>query len=350
VGAPDHSVAGAIHQGAAYAFTRFGNVWLQQQEITASDGHLDEIFGADVAMDSSTAVIKGGDRGGLDGFRGAAYVFALSGGLWFEQQKLTADDSGVGDDFGGSLALSGDTLVVGAAFDDIGANLSQGSVYVFIRTGSTWTLQQKLLASDGAIFDDLGFDVAISGDTIIAGAPGKTLPAIEEAGAAFVFSRAGTVWTQQQKLTASDAGEADGFGAGVAISDVVIIGAPGHKVGSNDVEGAAYVFSVPPAFDFCMQDDSSGKLLRLNSKTGDYEFLDCRNGSRLSGKGSIAVNSCKTQLMDSGTDPKHPDRLVSALVNTCTKVASATVQTFLPVKKTVSLSDANITNNTCACQ
>src|SRR5262245_52455304 len=107
--------------------------------------------------------------------------------------NLFAGDGAADDEFGRSVAVSGDTLVVGATGDDIGANNNQGSAYVFVRSGGVWSFQQKLTANDGAAGDGFGRSVAISGDTV-------AISSFSGNGAAYVFVRSGGVWTFQQKL------------------------------------------------------------------------------------------------------------------------------------------------------
>ena len=113
------------------------------------------------------------------------------------KQQLTASDGAAGDHFGGSVALSGDTALVGAYWDDVGANADQGSAYVFTRSGTTWTQQAQLTASDGAADDDFGYSVALSGDTALVGAYVDDVGANTDQGSAYVFTRSGTTWTQQ---------------------------------------------------------------------------------------------------------------------------------------------------------
>ncbi|HEX2619367.1 MAG TPA: FG-GAP repeat protein, partial [Phototrophicaceae bacterium] len=122
---------------------------------------------------------------------------------------LLASDGALNDRFGGAVAVSGNTAVIGAA----NANGELGAAYVFTRNGNIWTQQQELIASDAAIDDLFGWSVAISGDVAVVGAFGKN----SNQGAAYVFTRSGTTWTQQQKLTASDAASGDSFGISVAI-------------------------------------------------------------------------------------------------------------------------------------
>lgn len=121
-----------------------------------------------------------------------------------QQAQLFASDGAGADRFGRAVAISGDTVVVGADLDNIGATSDQGSAYVFVRSGTTWVEQQKLTASDGAAGDFFGISVAISGETIVVGAFGHGLGSnISDQGSAYVFVRNGTTWTQQQKLAAT---------------------------------------------------------------------------------------------------------------------------------------------------
>lgn len=105
--------------------------------------------------------------------------------------KLTASDGAAGDRFGNGISISGDTAVVGAWADDIGANVNQGSAYVFVKTGTTWTQQAKLTASDGAANDTFGYSVSISGNTIVVGSDVDDVGANVNQGSAYVFVRNG---------------------------------------------------------------------------------------------------------------------------------------------------------------
>jgi hypothetical protein len=209
-------------------------------KLIASDASSYDGFGHSVGISGDTAVIgsSGNDDNG-DG-SGSAYVFVRNGTTWNEQQKLTASDGAEGDKFGYPVAISGDTVVIGAAGDDDNGDAS-GSAYVFVRNGTTWSQQQKLIASDGAAIDCFGYSVAVSGDTAVIGAAndddnGNT------SGSAYVFVRSGTTWNQQQKLTASDGAEADMFGCSVAVSgDTAVIGAERDDV-NGYLSGSAYVF------------------------------------------------------------------------------------------------------------
>jgi hypothetical protein len=245
VGASEDSVGANGAQGSAYVFTRSGSVWTQQAQLTAADGAFADFFGSSVALSGDTAIVGAfASDVGSNVDAGSAYVFTRSGTTWTQQAKLTAADGASGDNFGVSIALSGDTAVVGARGDDMGANFDQGSAYVFTRSGSTWTQQTKLTAADGAASDRFGASVAIAGNTAIVGAYLNKVGANVNQGSAYVFTRSGSFWTQQAKLTAADGAANNQFGYSVAIAgDTAIFGAFSVDVGANPGQGSAYVFT-----------------------------------------------------------------------------------------------------------
>lgn len=208
----------------------------QQQKLTASDGAAGDYFAYSVALssDGNIALV------GAFGSSGAVYVFTRSGVAWAQQQKLTASDEAANDLFGSSVTLSsdGNTALVGA----YQRNSSQGAAYAFTRSGTTWTQQQKLTASDAAANDYFGWSLGLSGEgnTALIGA----LYGNSERGAAYVFMRSGASWTHQQELTASDAAQGDAFGYSVGLSgdgNTALVGA----FEKNSFQGAAYVFALP---------------------------------------------------------------------------------------------------------
>ncbi len=210
--------------GAVYVFVPSGTAWSQQAELTAADAASGDIFGFSVAISGSTAVAGARNK---NSFTGAAYAFAVPS----QQAELTAADAAAEDIFANSVAISGSTAVVGAPFK----NSETGAAYVFVRSGTAWSQQAELTASDAAVNDRLGWSVAISGSTVVVGAPNKN----SNTGAAYVFVRSGTAWSQQGKLTASDAAVNDTFGWSVAISgSTAVVGAPGRS-GST---GATYAY------------------------------------------------------------------------------------------------------------
>jgi hypothetical protein len=180
------------------------SLFVNEQKLTASDGSAFDEFGNSVAFSGSTMVVGAAD--GVDGNpdQGSAYVFNRQAGAWVEEQKLTASDGAADNFFGWSVAISDSTIVVGAWPDDIGANVDQGSAYVFNRVGGSWIETQKLTASDGTVGDHFGWSVAVSGSTIIVGALSDKIGANFFQGSAYVFDRHGESWVESQKLTGSD--------------------------------------------------------------------------------------------------------------------------------------------------
>ena len=245
VGAHFDDAAGVKDQGSVYVFARSGAAWIEQQQLVADDGAADDQFGWSVAVDGNT-IVAGAyrDNVGPNADQGSAYVFVWNGSSWTQQAHLTANDGAGGDRFGFAVAITGDTVVVGAPRDNVGANADQGSVYVFVRSGDTWTLQQQLLAGDGATGDEFGHALDIKGDTLVVGAPQDNVGLVQDQGSAYVYTHSGTVWTQQKRLTASDGAELDLFGQTVAAdADRAVVGAPGHRVSGAGGQGAVYVFT-----------------------------------------------------------------------------------------------------------
>lgn len=245
----------------------------QQAYVKASNPDVDDQFGTSVAISGDTMVIGafGEDSStttvnsvpnDLAQDSGAAYVFVRSGGMWVQEAYLKAANAGAGDGFGWSVAVDGNTIVVGALGEDGSGNqvnpavdelaIDAGAVYVFGRVGGVWSQQAYLKASASGDQDSFGASVAINGDTIIVGAPnedgsgtGVNPPfnnGTQDAGAAYVFVRTGLVgggtWLSEAYLKASNTSSGAQFGWSVAISgNSVIIGAPGelHLGGTADV-------------------------------------------------------------------------------------------------------------------
>ncbi|WP_051284422.1 beta strand repeat-containing protein [Desulforegula conservatrix] len=282
----DNSASGS---GAVYVFTRSGTTWSQQAYLKASNTDAGDSFGRSVAVSGDTIVVgasnEDGNATGINGNQGdnsasnsgAAYVFTLIGGIWSQQAYLKASNTGAGDSFGLSVAVSGDTIVVGANNEDssaIGIDGNQsdnsasnsGAAYVFVRSGTSWSQEAYLKASNTGAGDGFGDSIAVSGDTIVVGANNEDSSAIGidgnqsdnsalNSGSAYVFVRSGTTWSQQAYLKASNTGAGDGFGDSVAVSgDTIVIGAINEGSGAIGINGnqtnenapnsgAAYVFT-----------------------------------------------------------------------------------------------------------
>jgi FG-GAP repeat len=249
VGAVHAAAGGHKHTGAAYVFTRSGTTWFLQAKLSAADaGHQDE-FGVSVALAGKTALV-GADWKDVGGkyHSGAAYVFTRSGKRWSQRTRLTAAHPAPHGFFGGSVALAGDTALIGARFATVGGQSCAGAAYVFARSRATWSQQARLTAADAAAYDSFGLSVALSGDTALVGALWKTVGGHSSAGAAYVFARWGTSWSQQAKLTAADAAQNDSFGYSVALAGTTaLVGADAKAIGGHRAAGAAYVYALGAA-------------------------------------------------------------------------------------------------------
>ena len=198
------------------------------------DASIGARVGASVDVDKDTLVLGAPDDLEAGPFAGAVYVFGRKGQSWKLEAKLLGPDTSGFREFGEAVAISGDTIVVGAPFDGPEGE-SRGAAYVYTRKGNAWSLQTRLTPSDPAPNQLFGDAVAIDGDTIVVGAFLDSVAA-PNAGAAYVFERASKTWTQRAKLTASDASEFAFFGAALAIEGKnIVVGSP--------IAGTAYVFA-----------------------------------------------------------------------------------------------------------
>jgi hypothetical protein len=245
----DTLVVGALEADKVYVFNRSGDVWIQHQILTASDGEQGDWFGRSAIL--GDVLLVGACMGNTGSTEtGAAYVFTRSGGVWTEQQKLNASDWGLGDCFGGGVAVLPDTLIVTAAFADHSNLTNPGAGYVFMRSGDTWTEVQKLTASEPGAGDLFGFWVAAEGETAVIGAAEADHPGVPNAGAAHIFHRTADDWFEHEELRAPDPGEGDYFGAGVALSgDTVMVSALFDDHSGLTDAGSVYVYRLPLFFD-----------------------------------------------------------------------------------------------------
>jgi hypothetical protein len=284
----DQNNLDATDSGAAYVFVREATTWTQQAYLKASNTGVRDYFGHSVSISGDTIVVgayqENSNAKGVNGdqnddsalYAGAAYVFVRIGATWTQQAYLKASNTESSDNFGWSVSISGDTIAVGAKEEDsnaVGVNGDQsnndipdsGAAYIFVREGITWTQQAYLKASNTGVADYFGYSVSISGDTIVVGAYGEDSNATGvnedqsndrafDSGAAYVFVRNGTTWTQQAYLKASNTGGGDAFGYSLSISGHTIVVGAYHE-SSNAIEvngdqnnddafdsGAAYVF------------------------------------------------------------------------------------------------------------
>lgn len=290
----------AAYSGAAYVFKRTGATWAQEAYLKASNAEANDFFGYSVAVAGDTVVvgawgeasnqttISNGTSASADNsapYSGAVYVFKRTGTIWAQEAYLKAPNAETDDHFGMSVAVAGDTVVVGA--DREGSNQTtitngtsasadnsapySGAAYVFKRTGTTWSHEAYLKASNAEAVDGFGISVAVNGDTAVVGAYGESSKqttitndttasgdnSASQAGAVYVFKRTGAAWAQQAYLKAPNPDADDNFGMSVAVNgDTVVAGAPGESSNLTTITngttasadnsasqaGAAYVF------------------------------------------------------------------------------------------------------------
>lgn len=244
VGAWQKDVGTNGNQGAAYVFSRIGTTWSQQAILTSSDGASSNNFGRSVSIHGNYAIVGAYQKSvGTNTSQGSTYVFIRNGITWSQQVILTASDGAAFDHFGYSVGIHGNYAIVGAYYKNVGTNSGQGKAYIFNRTGSTWNEQAILTSSDGAASDAFGISVSINGDYAIVGADSKDIGLNVSQGKAYIFSRIGSAWSQQAMFTASDGAPYDNFGSSVSISgNYAIVGAEQKDIGANFSQGKAYIF------------------------------------------------------------------------------------------------------------
>ena len=249
VGAPNHDGSNGNNSGAAYVFTKPANGWADADEplkLTASDAAVRDLFGSSLALEGNTAVI-GAYEDSHNGVTraGSAYVFAKDSlGVWGQAAQLTASDAEYEDWFGYSVALDGDTVLIGAKLDTHGAQFFSGSAYVFTKPGTGWADANETVKLTAANTSDrFGHSVALDGDTAMVGAHLNNTEG-PSSGSVYIFTRnASGVWSQQAELTASDAANHDSFGSSVSLDgDTAAIGAYGDDDKGDDA-GSVYLFS-----------------------------------------------------------------------------------------------------------
>lgn len=321
-----------FNSGSAYVFRRYGTAWTREAKLMPSDGAQADFFGKSVSVDGSTILVGSHWDDDLGLNSGSVYVFFYDGSTWTQQAKLLANDGTDGHQFGYEVCLAGDTAFIGVPFDDDSANFEgsvyvfertgqdwtqtaelkssgagtdegfgssidsdglrlaagapfangvenlTGAVYVFERSGGTWIETAKLVASDATYLDVLGYDVAIDGDSLLAGSSSDT-NGEQDAGAAYVFRRSRSNWLEAAKLHASDPAQGAGFGFGVEVQDsTAFAGAYQHPV-----SGAVFVFELPfEFFTYCFGDDSGTACPCGNSSNAGAE-AGCANSQGIGG-------------------------------------------------------------------
>jgi hypothetical protein len=234
--APNHDIdANSTNAGAVYVFTRSGSDWYEEAKLVSNRTSRNHYFGRSVSISGDSVVV--GDRA----FDGIAHVFsrqhtACCGPIWSEEQKLMPIDARGGDEFGRSVAVSGGIAIVGAPNGQLALNYA-GAAYIFVRSGTQWSQEAKIWGSDTQRGHYFGDSVAISGDTVAVG----TSPVVF--GAVYVFTRSGQSWRQQAKIISPKGlASGDAFGSSLGLyHHTLVIGAPNSNEGGSE-SGAVYVF------------------------------------------------------------------------------------------------------------
>ena len=278
----DTALVGAIgddgSEGTAYIYTRSGTTWSKTATLKATDTDTGDNFGWSVALESDTAVIGAiGDEDKGD-YTGSAYIFTSSGNNWTQAAKLTASDAAAYNQFGYAVSISGDTVLIGADYTD-----NTGAAYIFVKPSGGWsnmTETAKLTTDDNA--NDVGCSVSLYGDTALVGADDTD----EYNGSAYIFEKPSGGWVnmtaQTAKLTASDSNKDDEFGYAVSLSDdMAFIGA----VGDESDQGSVYIFNKPD--DRWVDMTQTAKITASDGDTNDTF------GSSLSVSGDTVVIGAK---------------------------------------------------------
>lgn len=239
--------------GAAYVFRRYRTAWTETAKLTASDASEFSRFGQSVSVSGDTIVVGAPRMDDVGNDSGAAYVFRLIEDEWTEEDKLTAPDAAALDRFGVSVSIHEDVIVVGSRFDDDACpgdpTCDSGAAYVFRRVGTTWSQEEMLTASDQTSGAEFGYAVSICGQCLVVGSYLDDAACPEDpqcdSGSAYVYCFDGTSWNDEAKLIASDGEAGDRFGVSVSISqDAIVIGAE-RESDLGVFSGAAYVFHRP---------------------------------------------------------------------------------------------------------
>ena len=245
VGATGWNNNGNAHQGAVYVFTGEAAGWTERAQILAADGAPQQTFGAAVDVDGDTlAVGMTGKLRPVPNFAvnvGAVYVYTGAGATWTEQAVLMPADLVAMNYLGADVALDGDTLLAGAYTSSGAAN---ESAYVFRRAGTTWTQETKLTAPGEAADREFGWAVALHGDVALVGAPGENCcnPSDMTPGVVYVFTRAGNVWSAAGSFAPDDSENGDNFGCAIDFDGQTAVVAACEAYSMTPVPGKAYVF------------------------------------------------------------------------------------------------------------
>ncbi|MDZ4687532.1 MAG: immunoglobulin domain-containing protein, partial [Planctomycetaceae bacterium] len=363
VGAPEDNNAEGVDAGSAYVYTRSSGVWGGQFRISPSQLEAGDQFGVSVGIVSSNRIVVGayGDNTGALNNSGAAYIFDSqlqvfpNPPIWVVSEVLIPTDVASGDNFGYSLAVSGNVVVVGSLLDDNGGGVDAGSAYVFTYTEFPpalrgWDAGVKLLSGGNDPDDQFGFSVAIEGEVIVVGVPNDDNAGGPNAGTAVVYKKfPGAGWSEQVRFAAPDAAAGDYFGVSVAISGGnLVAGSFGDDNATGVDAGSVYAFDLtvnPPVFlgppasvAACPGGQASFTAAYVESGLRLYSWR--RNGVQLSNQSGHIAGAQSETLIITGVTAADAGEYTCVVTNACGATTSAAAQL------TLNAADFNCTGGT----
>jgi hypothetical protein len=335
-GAEQHNAT----QGALYVYTEPASGWASTDnytaELSASDGVTYDDLGNAVAMSGTTIVAGAYNR---DNAHGAVYVYSEPAGGWVSTAnfaaELTASDGASPDELGTAVAVSGSTIVAGAPYHTVGSNAQQGAVYVYTEPAGGWTstanYTAELTASDGAADDLLGSAVAVSGATIFAGAPDRTVGSTASQGVLYTYSEPLSGWTSTgnytAELSAADGASYDSLGSAVAVGGTVVAGAPYHTTGSNADAGVVYTFHAAVTSSTTSLALSQPSITANGTSTSTATFtVDDTSGNSVTGD-TVTITSAGGQQIGPVTAGTTPGTYQATITSTTTPGAATITAT-----------------------
>jgi len=228
--------------GAAHFYKKEGSQWSDMQTVAPTDISENDRFGRSVAIWGDYAIV-GSPFDDINGpFSGSVYIYHRIGQSWIQEKKISPEDGLASDRFGWAVDIWEDYIIVGSLNDYTANQTLTGSAYVYKRDGAEWNLVSKLYPEDGGNFDEYGASLSIKDNLVLVGAHHHDGNG-ENSGAAYLYSNQDTAWVFQEKLTASDASPIAEFGRSVSVSaGLATIGAFQDVVNNNDTTGAVYVY------------------------------------------------------------------------------------------------------------
>ena len=250
IGSSEDKIKGKEQQGSAYIFHRTNGVWKEEFKLIAFDGEAMDNFGCSVCICGDYVIIgaSGDEINGKNG-QGSAYIFQRIGDIWHQKSKLISPFGRNNDFFGIRVALSANHAIVGSPLDDSGGVTNQGAAYIFKKVNEKWVFESVLYADDALRKDYVGYgfkfgcSVSLLGDFAVVGSYEDDINTNIHQGSAYIFKRIGTNWVQQTKLVANDGVKGDYFGWQVSIyDDLIAISSRNSSSKKQKDIGAVYIF------------------------------------------------------------------------------------------------------------